>query len=115
MRRLDLTPAGRAIARTVLATAFLVCLAIVPFAVDAYIDRERRVVVQGGLKVFRSAKPHWLEPANSTIADVTAQDTLRVRRIDYEKEYIAVHVELEDGRRGFIFAGDNFRLVPAAW
>lgn len=97
-------------------TLLVVVFAIAaPFIVDILADRRHRVIIRGPLNVYHLATPQSLEPSNSVVATVSVQDRVRVRRIRYEKDYIAVRVQLDTGQQGYIFAGDDFRLAPAAW
>ena len=85
-----------------------------PPAVDAYHDRQHRVIVERRLPVYRMAEPPWRDPSNSPVTSAAEHETLPVTRIRYEKDYMVVRVKLADGREGYVFSGDGFRLDPPA-
>lgn len=104
--------------RVALTAAFVLCLAaltvFLPPAIDAYHDRQHRVIVQRLLNVYRTAEPPWRDPSNLPVATAAEHETLRVTRIRYEKDYMVVRVKVADGREGYVFSGDGFRLDPPA-
>jgi hypothetical protein len=83
-----------------------------PRALDAYHDRQHRVVVEKPLQIYRSAEPPWRDQSNTPIASAAEHDTLPVARIRYEKDYMVVRVKLPDRREGYVFSGDAFHLDP---
>ena len=101
--------------RGILALLVAGCAMAAPFALDIYRDRQHRMVIRGPVTVYHSATPQWLDPGNAVVATVSENNAVRVRRIRYEKDYVAVRVQLDRGLEGHVFAGDDFELVPAAW
>jgi hypothetical protein len=84
-----------------------------PPALDAYHDRQHRVVVERSLSVYETTEPPWRDHSNSPVAAAAARDTFPVMRIRYEKDYMVVRVKLADGREGYVFSGDGFHLDPS--
>jgi hypothetical protein len=87
-------------------------IAFGPPALDAYHDRQHRVVVDKPLHIYQSVEPPWRDHSNAPIAAAAEHDTLSVTRIRYEKDYMVVRVKLADGRGGYVFSGDGFHLDP---
>ena len=83
-----------------------------PPALDAYYDRQHRVVVEKPLHIYRSDELPLLDHSNTPIGSAAEHDTLSVTRIRYEKDYMVVRVKLADGREGYVFSGDGFHLDP---
>lgn len=102
--------------RIALTAGFVLLLAALiifgPPAVDAYHDRQHRVIVERPLHVYRTAAPPWRDSSNSRVATAAEHETLPVTRIRFEKDYMVVRVKLADAREGFVFSGDGFRLDP---
>jgi hypothetical protein len=102
--------------RLAVTIGFIVCLAALltfgPAALDAYRDRQHRVVIDKPLHIYKSVEPPWRKQSNAPIASAAERDTLSVSRIRYEKDYMVVRVRLADGREGYIFSGDAFHLDP---
>src|SRR6266496_3394279 len=82
--------------RVALTIGFVLCLAALlvfgPPAVDAYRDRQHRVLVELPLSVYQAAEPPWRDHSNSPVATAAEHNTLPVMRIRYEKDYMVVRV-----------------------
>jgi hypothetical protein len=104
--------------RVALTAGFILCLVALmifgPPAVDAYHDRQHRVIVERPLHVYRTAEPPWRDSTNPRVATAAEGEALPVMRIRYEKDYMVVRVKLPDAREGYVFSGDGFRLDPPA-
>ena len=87
-------------------------LVFAPQALDAFRDRQHRVVVDRPLKVYQTAEPPWFDDSNSQIATTAQGDTLPVMRIRYGKDYMVVRVKLAGGQQGYVFSGDGLHLDP---
>jgi hypothetical protein len=102
--------------RLALTTGFILFLAALitfgPPALDAYYDRQHRVVVDKPLHIYRSTVLPKLDHTNTPLASAAEHDTFSVTRIRYEKDYMVVRVKLADGREGYVFSGDGFHLDP---
>jgi hypothetical protein len=102
--------------RLTITIGFILCLAALaafgPPALDAYHDRQHRVLVDKPLHIYQGAEPPWRDHNNPPIASAAEHDTLSVTRIRYEKDYMVVRVKLADGREGYVFSGDGFHLDP---
>jgi hypothetical protein len=102
--------------RLAITIGFILCLAALvvfgPPALDAYHDRQHRVVVDKPLHIYQSAELPGRNHTNTPLTSATEHDTLSVMRIRYEKDYMVVRVKLADGREGYVFSGDGFHLDP---
>jgi hypothetical protein len=100
--------------RIALQTAFVLMLlgllVVGPIAVDTLRDRQHRVIITDTLNVYQTSEPPWREHSNPVVASVTPNDSLKVLRIRYGKDYMVVRVKLPNGQQGYIFYGDSFRL-----
>ena len=102
--------------RLAITIGFVLCLAALlvfgPAALDAYHDRQHRVLVERPLHIYQTAELPSRDQSNVPIASAAERDTLPVTRIRYEKDYMVVRVKLADGRKGYVFSGDGFHLDP---
>jgi hypothetical protein len=99
------------LALTLIFVSALLALAVLgPPALDAFHDRRHHVVVRRPLSVYQTLDERLRGKSNAEIARVTERDTLKVRRIRYEKDYMTVRVQLPEGRQGYIFSDANFRI-----
>jgi hypothetical protein len=92
--------------------ALVALLVFGPSALDAYHDRQHRVVIQGPVSVYHTPEDPSRDHSNSEIARVTEKDALKVMPIRYEKDYMVVRVKLANGQQGYIFSGSDFQIYP---
>ena len=79
---------------------------------DIFRDRQNIIATEAPIPAYTDWKPYpgkdqtplFVLPANARV---------RAKRIRYGKDYMAVRVQDEEGRSGWIFSGYSFRLKKA--
>jgi len=83
--------------------------------IDIHDDRQRSIEVYGPVRVFdHENPPESLRDYRGLMHILEPGEQVQVRRIRNGNEngsiYESIHIRLHDGREGYIFCCDNFRL-----
>ncbi len=76
---------------------------------DVYQDRQNTVVCNGPVPVYADWEPYPTKAQKPSYV-LPAQAILKVKRIRYGKDYMAVRVETQKGESGWIFSGFSFAM-----
>ena len=98
----------RIIRNIIILILIIVAIAIACFVgYDIYEDRQNKLVLNGTVPVYADWHPYPTKE-QKPIFILSAQATVKVKRIRYGKDYMAVRVETQAGKSGWIFTGFSF-------
>ncbi len=98
----------RIIRNIIISILIIVAIAIGCFVgYDIYQDRQNNLVLNEPVPVYANWRPYPTKE-QKPIFILPAQATVKVKRIRYGKDYMAVRVETQTGKSGWIFTGFSF-------
>ena len=78
-------------------------------AYDIYQDRQNKIIFTGTVPVYADWEPYPKD--QQPILILSTEEIVKVKRIRYGKDYMAILVETQNGQSGWIFSGYSFNLT----
>lgn len=75
-----------------------------------YRDRQHKIIVKELVPVYTDWEPYPFKDQKPEFI-LTKQDTVKVKRIRYGKDYMAVRIETRDGKSGWVLPDENCLVV----
>ena len=86
-------------------------LAALPLSCASGNADKQILAIYGPVHVYRSEIPPAVYPGSDFVDTIGPKDHVKVMQVAYRQGYLAVRIQLRDGREGWVFSGESIELL----
>lgn len=100
--------------KVIIVIALVVIIVVSAVEYDTYRDRQHRVQIVGVAKLLKEPCPlQYPEQKNVVVRLLGREDSVKVLRINYGKDFMAIKVSTPDGTLGYLIHDESIQVsVP---